>query len=164
VANDTAYVKGLKQLDEFLGTLAPKVERNIMRSGMRAGAKPILVQARVGLGAHNRTGKLARSLRISTKAKNAIVSASVKTNEFYGKFLEFGTEAHTISAKGNGWLSFGGAYVKSVDHPGARAYPFLRPAMDSQAQAALMAVGMHVKKRLTKEGINTTDVLLEGDE
>ena len=48
-----------------------------------------------------------------------------------------------------------------VEHPGSAPKPFMRPALDSRAQAALQAVGETIKKRLTKEGLNASGVDLE---
>lgn len=59
-----------------------------------------------------------------------------------------------------GSLVINGNFVgQSVHHPGAAPRPFLRPALDSQSQAALVAVGNAIKKRLaTKHGLDTSDV------
>lgn len=155
------HVKGLEDLQKFLDELPAKVEKNIIRSALRAGAK--LIQQQAVANVPVKSGELRNSLKISTRARVGRVTASVKTKLFYARFVEFGTHAHNIAAK-TGWLSFGGIFAKSVQHPGARPHPFLRPALDATASAAVVAVGEQVKKRLTKEGLDAADVMVEGDE
>ena len=79
--------------------------------------------------------------------------------------VEFGTSAHNIAAKFVGWLSFMNIFRKEINHPGAKPRPFMRPALDSQAQTATIAVAEYMKKRLTtKEGLDASHVKIEGDE
>lgn len=159
------HVKGLSDLQKFLDTLAPRVEQNIMRGALRAGAKPILEAAKssapVGEPSEpNRkryklyAGALRDSIRISGRIdkRNGKVTASVKAggktksgaDVFYAHMVEFGTKPHVI---GDG------------THPGVQAKPFMRPALDSQSGAAVVAVGEYIKKRLaTKNGLDTADI------
>ncbi|MEH3087721.1 MAG: HK97 gp10 family phage protein [Xylophilus ampelinus] len=155
-------VKGLDQLQKMLDTLPAKVEKNILRSALRAGAKPVLDAAKAG--APVRSGALQKSLRISTSAKRGQVRAAVKTDKFYARFVEFGTAAHEIVPEVRAALGFGSVVVEQVEHPGASAKPFLRPALDSQAQAAVVAAANQIKRRLTKAGLNAASVEVEPDE
>lgn len=53
---------------------------------------------------------------------------------------------------------------QSLAHPGARAKPFLRPALDSQAQNAVIAAAEYIKGRLeSKHGLDTADITIGGD-
>lgn len=158
-------VKGLSDLQKFLDQLAPKVERNIMRGALRAGAKVIMKEAKVNVPV--KSGTLRDSIRLSVRARGGAVTASVKAggktkgggDAYYANMVEFGTAAHTITAKNRKYLSFGGLFFQSVDHPGAVAKPFMRPAFDSQAQNAVVAVGEYVKRRLaTKHDLDTSDI------
>jgi hypothetical protein len=54
--------------------------------------------------------------------------------------------------------------VSSVNHPGARAKPFMRPALDSKSSEAIRAVGRKIGERLTKQGINNAPALEVDDE
>lgn len=178
-------VKGQRELYELLQTLPVKLERNIVRGALRAGARPIkdaaVARCPVGLpssegrklyGLHE--GSLRDSIRISTRVKGATVSASVKAggktraggDVWYAHLIEFtGAKAHTITAKGRKILSFGGLFFQSVKHPGMRARPFMRPALESQAQAAVVAAAEYMKQRLaTREGLDTAHIMIEGDE
>lgn len=149
-------IKGGEELQALLNSLAPKLEQNIMRGAMRAGAKVILEEAKRNVPV--KSGELRNSLKISTKSKKGTVTASVKSGNkkvYYSRFVEFGVAAHSISATGKGFLNFGGIFAKSVDHPGATAKPFMRPAIDSKSTEAIDAVKEYIGKRLTKEGINT---------
>jgi HK97 gp10 family phage protein len=159
------HVRGLKELQKFLDQLPVKIERNIMRGALRAGMKPVL--ARAIASAPVQSSELKNSLKIGSSARGGTVAGSVYTNVFYANFVEFGTSAHFITAKKGGWLSFGGIFAKSVWHPGIPKGPhaFMRPALDSQQVAAVNAAAEYMKVRLaTKEGIDTSYVMIEGDE
>lgn len=187
------HVKGLAELQKFLDQLPAKLEANVMRSAMRAGANVISAHAKANAPIGNPSsegakkyggyrGALRDSIRVSTRSRRGQVTATVKAggknskgaDVYYVHFLEFGTAAHFISAKvrgknvagrlnrmgkkSGGVLNIGGNLVGSVMHPGIAPRPFMRPALDARAQDALVAVGEAIKKRLTKQGINTADV------
>lgn len=162
--SDLVNVKGLADLQKFLDELPVKMEKNIMRGALRAGMKEIAPLAAANV--HSVSGKLAAGLKIGTSAKGGTVMAKLRTKGPHGylaRFVEFGTAAHYIPAKKGSALSFGGLLVKSVSHPGAKPHPFMRPALDQQAQAAVVASAEYIKTRLTKQGLDTSDVMIEGD-
>lgn len=149
------HITGLADLNAALQQFAPKLEQNIIRGALRAGQKKILDAAKQGI--HSIDGDLADSLRISVRAKDGRVVASLKVGNkkaFYAHFVEFGTQAHTIKAKKGGALVFGNKDLSSLHHPGAKAKPFMRPAMDGYAQEAVQATADYISKRITKELIN----------
>lgn len=163
--SDLVNVKGLAELQKFLDQLTPKIEANIMRGALRAGMNTVkpLAQARI----HSVSGELARGLKVGTRRRGSVVTANLKAtgpHRFVAHLVEFGTKPHNISARVESWLSFGGIFAKSVAHPGARPKPFMRPALDGQAQAAVVAAGEYIKKRLTKAGLDTSEIRIEGDE
>jgi len=163
VADGLVHVKGLDELQRFLDKLPAKLEQNVMRGALRAGANVIKPVAAANI--HSVSGETARSLKVRSGARGGRVTASVYTRHFVAPFLEWGTKPHTIKATNRKALAIGGAYFESVEHPGARPHPFLRPAMDTQAQAAVLAAGEYVKQRLaTKEGIDTAGITLEAEE
>lgn len=175
-------VKGLAELQKFLDQLPVKAEQNIMRAAMRAGAKVILAEAKAKVpvgppSGENATlygatvGALRDSLRISTSVRKGTIKARIRAGDnkkgqpvFYAHFVEFGTAAHFIAPKSRKALFWAGHPLEGgVNHPGARPQPFMRPAMHSQAQAALVAVGNAVKLRLTKAGLEgAADIEVEG--
>ena len=182
---DTMHVKGLSELSKFLEQLPTKIEKNIMRSALRAGAKVIATEVRANVpvsepSSRNASryggyaGALRDSIRINTgfDPKLGVVASvavggqtkSARTTTYYAPWVEYGTAAHWIIAKGQGSLSIGGFPVQRVMHPGAAPKPFVRPALDATASAAVVAVGQGIKKRLTKEGIDTAHVEIESSD
>lgn len=159
-------VKGLAELSKFMDQLPAKVRANVMRGGLRAGMAVVKPVAQSNV--HSISGELAKGLKIGTRVKGDTVTATLTAkgkHGFVARWVEFGTRAHSITARLRKGLSFGGRFFQSVDHPGARPKPFLRPALDSQASAAVVAVGTYIKDRLQKkEGLDTSGVLIEGDE
>lgn len=63
-------------------------------------------------------------------------------------------------------LKIAGRFVgPTVSHPGSVAHAFLRPALDAMAQPAIIAAANYIRTRLSeKEGLDTSGVILEGDE
>jgi HK97 gp10 family phage protein len=148
-------IKGGRELAEFLAQLPAKIEKNIMRAALRAGANEFKAEAKANVPVDD--GDLRDSIRVSTRSKGGTVYASVKAGNkkaWYWHFVEFGTQPHIIKAKKAGSLQFGGTFAKSVMHPGAKPKPFMRPALDAKSGAAVAAVAAKVRERLTKEGIN----------
>lgn len=174
-------IQGGRQLDELLQTLPTKMEKNILRAGMRAGAAVLLPEVKQRIPVDK--GALARSARITTRAKKGAVSASVKVGNreaWYARLVEYGTKPHLIQVSDadrginrktgkrismttinrQRSLLIGGTLVgPSVEHPGSRPQPFMRPASDAALPAALRAVTDKIRERLTKQGLNTPPAL-----
>lgn len=107
------HVKGLSELHKFLQELPVKVEKNVLRGAMRAGAKVIEKEAkrlapsappnsrnrkRYGLKA----GALRDSIRVSVRTQRGRVVAKITAgggDVFYATMVEFGTAAHFISVR-----------------------------------------------------------------
>lgn len=193
------HITGLADLQKMLDTLPAKLEANVMRGALRAGAKVISTEAKRLVPVHS--GALRDSIRVSAKIKGGRVIASVKAgsketkktvttkpgggisvgyqNPFYAHFVEFGTAAHFVKSEKkkdfvlvpNKRASSGFAKRLSITsqigkmHPGAKAHPFMRPALDARAQDAIVAAGEYIKKRLsTKEGLDTSDIEIGAEE
>ena len=157
---DTFHIKGLAVLGKALASLPTRIERNVLRGALRAGMKPVQLAARDN--AAKATGELARGLKVSTDGRKGKVYARLKTSgkhDYIARFVEFGTAPHRISGRNGGMLRIaGGAIVPSVAHPGARAVPFMRPALDTQAEPAVQAVADYIRNRLsTQHGIDVPD-------
>lgn len=156
------HVKGLAELQKFLDQLPAAVERNIMRAALRQGANVVKAEAEANVPV--KSGVLKAGLKVSTKSRRGVVTATVKAggkHAYLARWIEYGTAAHFIKPKNARSLFFAGLMREGVDHPGSAPKPFLRPALDSQAQAALMAVGEAIKARLTRQGLDASDVELE---
>jgi hypothetical protein len=160
------HVIGLKELNEFLQTLPVRLEKNVLRGGLRAGMNMVKPVAQRNI--HNVSSELAKGLKVGTEARGGLVTATLKAtgkHRSIAHLVEFGTAAHNIMAKFGGMLSFLNVFRKDVRHPGARAKPFMRPALDATAGVAVVAVGEYIKNRLeTKHGLDTAHVMVEGDE
>lgn len=154
------HFTGGPELNAFMQSLPVKIEKNILRGALRAGAnivKPVAQQ-----NVHSISGLLAAGLKVSTRAKAGIVTASLKATGkhwYIAKWIEFGTARHPIPAAPGGSLFFGGIFTKFVMHPGARKKAFMRPALDQQASAAVVAAAEYMKARLaTKESLDTAGI------
>jgi hypothetical protein len=165
------HIRGLKELNDFLQKLPVKLEKNILRGAFRAGAKEELlpeVQANLMSEGAVRTGAYIAGLKVGTRSRGGKVTAYVKASgphAYLGKWLEYGTRAHNIAAKLNGFLSFMNIFVKEVAHPGTRPRPHMRPALDHSGGAAVNAAARYMREKLaSKHGLDTSGVMLEGDE
>lgn len=164
--NDTTHVKGLKELDEVLEQAPPKIQRNVLRGSLRAGMNVVKPVAQSNV--HSESGLLAAGLKVGTRARGTTVTANLKATGAHAHvapWVEYGTKPHTIKASPGKAMMIGGMYVQSVEHPGARPHPFMRPALDSQAQAAVIGAAEYMKARLaTKHGLDTAHITIEGDQ
>jgi HK97 gp10 family phage protein len=159
--DDTIHISGGKELGQFLQSLPLKIEKNIMRAALRAGARVIANEAKLNVPIQD--GDLKRSIRTGSNAKKGKVEAYAKAGDkkaWYYRFVEFGTAAHIIKGKNGGMLRFmakNGKAIQTlqVSHPGAIAKPYMRPALDSKSGEAVMAVSNKIRERLTQEGINS---------
>ncbi len=155
-------VTGLKELQAFLDKLPAKMEANIMRSALRQGANVMLAEAKSNVPV--KSGLLRDGLKVSVSLRKGVVIAKVKATGKHAPvahLVEYGTAAHFIKPKSAKSLFFAGLFSNGVDHPGATAKPFMRPALDRQSQAALVAVGEQIKTRLTKQGLDVSDIDVE---
>lgn len=143
---------GLAELNEILQTLPAKIEANVLRGAMRAGQKVILEAAKANVPV--KSGALRDSLKIKTSTRKGKASATLVAGDkraFYAHMVEFGTAAHMIKPKKAKSLFFAGLARQVIDHPGAGQQPFMRPAFDEAAPAALDAVREYIATRLPKE-------------
>jgi HK97 gp10 family phage protein len=159
--DDTINIRGGKELGQFLQSLPLKIEKNIMRAALRSGARVIANEAKKNVAVQD--GDLKRSIRTGSNAKKGRVEAYAKAGDkkaWYYRFVEFGTAAHIIKGRNGGMLRFMAKDGKSiqtpqVSHPGAIAKPYMRPALDTKGNDAVIAVTNKIRERLTQEGINT---------
>lgn len=185
MADTLIHVKGLADIQAFLDTLPAKLERNVVRGGLRAGTMVIKTAAvqmcPVGPPSSEgaklyglREGSLRDSIRVTTRVNLGQVTATVTAggknakwgDVWYAHLIEFtGAKPHTITAKGMKSLSFGGLFFQSVNHPGMRPKPFMRPALDSQATNAVIAAAEYMRNSLaTREGLEQAAAIEIGDE
>lgn len=159
---------GKADFDQILDALTTQIGP-IARGAARAGARVIANKAMQNC----RDPLVAASIGISTRSEPGIATATVRTKgkgAFRAPWAENGTDPHFISVDSSqsggrtvrrvnrlgrqGEMVIGGNFVgDTVHHPGARPYPFMRPAFDTEAQAAFAAAGGYITTRLTKEGL-----------
>jgi HK97 gp10 family phage protein len=163
------HITGLKELYALLQSVPLKLERNVMRGALRKGATIVRDAAKMNIPVSppnqrnvdlygGYMGALRDSLRVGTRSRRGVIRGYVraggkskksKADTYYARWVEYGTSAHWI---GNRW------------HPGARPHPYLRPALDVNTRASVVAIGNYMKHRLaTKHGLNTMDISI-GDE
>ena len=159
----TIKIEGLADLNKLLKELPSKIERNIMRGALREGSKEFLERAKEEVPV--KSGRLRKSLRISTRFKKGEVTATMTAGNgqaFYAHMIEFGTASfYTGSGKSVGApyeikpngkaLKVGNYYFGSITQPGVKPQPFMRPAFDAGSAEAVKAVAEYIKKRLDKE-------------
>lgn len=175
--SQTTFI-GLKELQEFLNALPEKLRRNVMRTAMKRGANVLREDAksRVPVAAANKRnaklyggymGALRASIRSGTRIKRdgtvvGYVRAGGKRNgadTYYAKWVEYGTRPHEIGEPGQVLFINGNRVFAPVMHPGAKPKPYMRPALDAKHGEAVVAVGNHVKHRLsTKYGLDVADI------
>lgn len=158
-------INGLVELDKMLKELPAKIEANVIRGGLRAAAKVVLDEAKrlcpvehpstEGVKQGAVTGELQRSIRISGRMSKGRVTYQVRAGNakaFYAHMVEYGTARHFIKPKGSrSALFFAGYAHGEVDHPGAKAKPFMRPAIDNKAREAVDTLSEYIVGRLPKE-------------
>lgn len=143
MADEFMQLSGFKELASALRELPQKVARNALRSAVNAGATQIRKQARLnapvdsGLLKKNIYQKQSRSA--SGPEKQTVVvgvrsgrvrnkDGSKKELPYYWRFMEFGTSKMP-------------------------AAPFLRPAFDTQKDAAIQAIADKLDERIQKYAV-----------
>ena len=147
-------IRGGEELARALKSLPAKLEANVLRGALRAGARVIQEEAKAQVPVDD--GRLRDSIRISGGLKRGRASAQViaggnkKGQPWYAHLVEYGTKPHDIRpAKGKS-LFFAGLLRRLIRHPGARAKPFMRPAFDQKRDEAVSRIGQYVRDRLAK--------------
>lgn len=159
-----AEITGMQGILDRLKGLKQGARNKVLRPAVTAGAKVILTAAKTNLRGHNLkgTGLLLRSLGSKVKVTRAglvmglvgprtgyktvkgpggrrreLTKLGAKFKEFgqnpikYAHFVEFGTRAHSVARGASLKKKKGGG----KQHPGAKAYPFLRPAVDEKVDS-----------------------------
>jgi len=127
-------IRGAKEMEALLKQLGPQVAARVGDQALRAGAKPIVDEAKrlVPVG---RTGNLRDSI-IAQKQRRAGDDERVI-------LIGFDKDAPGSPSSRAHLTEFGTAH--------SAAKPFMRPAMDSQAQNALDEMGKVIARGLARE-------------
>lgn len=171
MASENFNVQGLKELQNMLEQLPIRIEKNIMRGALRAGANVMRNAARQEAPVDD--GKLKKSIKTSSpNIKKGDVTVKVETDLYYARMIEFGTASYytgngrtvgkpykipktsktgKVSKRLKKALSFNGVIVNNVTHPGIKPQPFMRRAFDGSSSEAVAAFAQYVATRLDKE-------------
>ncbi len=131
---------GGKDLQQKLRALGSSVQA-ANNTAARAAQTPILNEASA-----NAPGPHVMALQSPRESTEdlAVVNIGPDKDHWYYQFAETGAGAHEIKAKSKA-LAFEGrkglVIVKSIQHPGRSARPFLRPAMAHNREAAQKLAG-----------------------
>lgn len=121
-------VTGLRELNDVLSKLAPNVQKRVAGNAIRAGARLVATDAKRRVPVD--TGQLKRSIvvRAAKGVRTGVgaVVAILRPRSRIAHLIEFGTSK-------------------------TAAQPFLRPALDSQAQPAIRKVGEILRKGVERE-------------
>jgi HK97 gp10 family phage protein len=164
-------VQGLKELHTMLQQLPVRIEKNIMRGAIRAGANVYRDAARQAAPVDD--GTLKRSIKTgSTNVKKGRVVVNVGTDLYYARMLEFGTASYytgtgrsvgkpykipkasksgKITKRLKKAIKFNGVIVNNVTHPGIKPQPFMRRAFDGASDQAVATFAQYVSTRLAAE-------------
>jgi hypothetical protein len=169
-------VRGRDQVRAYIAG-APEQLRKVLRGAARAAAKVVAEEAKD----RSISSDVSGAIKVATRESEGRVVAMVQVKgegAYIAPWLEYGTAPHFISVDDTqrqgmsvgrvnkslkeGSLIINGQFVGStVFHPGARPFPFLRPALDTKEREALAAAQKYINARVRPEGIVGTD---EGDE
>lgn len=170
---ESIHVQGLAELQRTLDTLPAKLEANLVRAALRAGAKVIADEAkrrapvqqgdlrasiRASVRINRRAGRVEATIKAG-RGKPALATYMAggklmarKVDPWYARLVEQGTKPHRIAARGAKALAIkGGRVVETVAHPGARPKPFMAPALQAKARAALDAFADTLRRRIPIE-------------
>jgi HK97 gp10 family phage protein len=119
------------ELDRFsvdVGKLSDKTKVNVQKVLNNTGFK---IETKAKGNVPVDTGHLRRGITTKIGDMEVIVHTS---NIKYARGVEFGTRPHLIKPKNKKALYWKGAKhpVKSVNHPGSKAKPYLIPAFESE--------------------------------
>ena len=83
--------------------------------------------------------------RVGDEGGAVVIGIAPTRKTWYAVFLERGTRPHTVKARSGKALRFigpsGDVYRRSIQHPGTKARPFMRPAADENHERIVNAVG-----------------------
>jgi len=129
---------GDKELQRKFKTLVGKVQKKIARKAIRAGAKIVLADAK------NRAPVLSGKLKKSLKVK-----AIKRSRSTIGVLVQTGTREKLNIPEGSKYY-----YPAAVEygHGGVAAKPFLRPALDTNADRALSTIQRELWNGIRIEG------------
>lgn len=167
-----ATSKGRSDVSRYIANIPGALER-LLRGAGRAGANVIAEEAKQ----RSISSEVSGAIRVSTSVKEGMVTARIQVKgpgSYIAPWLEYGTDPHFISVDDSqrqgmsigrvnkkvkdGSLVINGKFVgATIFHPGAKAHPFLRPALDMKEVDAVVAAQAYINARVSPKGIASGD-------
>lgn len=147
-------VEGLSEILRALDALPERLERTVVRAGLRDAIKTIAADLGSRVVAITRTGALAKSLRIRTRKKQGQPHVMLQLGDkvaFYAHMVERGTRPHEIRPAGARSLFFAGRARTLVNHPGAPGRFVVKAAYEAKAEESVEAFRRYVIARVGRE-------------
>jgi hypothetical protein len=169
-----AYSKGGPAVSRYIAQMPTELEAKVLRGAARAGGNVIAEDARERSRSQDVSDAITTKVKSSPGQIRSTVSVKTGWARSVGIWLEYGTAPHFISVddsqregrstkrinelnKDGASLVIGGKFVgTTVFHKGAQAYPFMRPALDHSAVAAIAAAQSYINARVSRRGITGT--------
>ena len=132
-------VIGDRDLAAKLRSIAAAPTVAVRKKAREAALQPILEEAQFRLQSNGSviTGKLLRGLRITTLNRNETRFGQTGDHEPVAHLVEYGTSPHWQPNYRGGWM-----------HPGARPYPFVRPAFESSKEEGVRIYANEIWKAI----------------
>lgn len=158
-------VRGRDYLQRYMDKLPQEIEAKLLRGAGRAGGKVVADDARERTLSEEVRDNIV--VKVSSRDGRIVVRITVRQGWSYSLAVweEWGTEPHFIKVAEDqrqgrsigrinklvkeGSLVINGQFVgDTVHHPGARAAPFLRPALDLRSGDAIAAAQAYINSRI----------------
>lgn len=147
---------GFEDLEFYLKTFAPRIEKRILKTSLSAGA--IVIKKEAKKNAPRKTGTLRKAIK-HKRLKSHVPTVRIfvdkgnkaKNDGWYAHIIEGGAKAHKITPRRGKGLSIGDRVVKEIDHPGITAKPFMEPSFNSKYKEAIKAIGKSMAELIEKE-------------
>ncbi|WP_416463966.1 HK97 gp10 family phage protein [Sphingomonas sp. VDB2] len=176
-----ATSRGKAAVMRYMKDAPEALRERVLRGAARAAGAVVATKAKE----LSISSEVSDKIKVRTKREDGKIIARVQVlmgNYNLPLWLEYGTDPHFISVSdsqrrgqgirrinskvreegGNASLVIGGNFVgETVFHPGARAHPFLRPALDMEEADAIRAAQAFISARVMPSGITGSD---QGDE
>ena len=142
----TVQTDGFDELDRIIKKLPIKMQQRVLRTGVAAGARVIVKEARKLVPRDS--GDLRKGIRVRTFKPNIDGAEAIATStKWYSHFIEFGTERHAVG-KGSD-LDKGKQYGLVIG--GVRPRRFMSTAFNNTRSEQLKAMGKALMKGIERE-------------
>lgn len=158
-----ATIEGRGRVSRYLRSAPERLARTALRAAARTAVDIIADEAKLLC----RDDEVAAAIKTKVKVGDGVVTGKVLVKgkgDYKARWLEYGTSPHYISVsdaqrqgrsvnrinKQGDFLTLvinGKPVGPSVFHPGARPYPFLRPALDGKQSEAIAAAQARLDRR-----------------